>query len=278
MHKPRAFTLIELLVVISIIALLIAILLPALGAARGAARIVTCQINQRSYHLAVNLYANDHKLLMVPQNGAGGSGVTPHWRELVRPYITVDGQVGSGQTQALRCTELDEAGNSFGNNGFQYNTYLGLVLLGTYFGYDLDGNVAGQGAVGQWVANPGRGAHPLTTGQGAFASTDFARMAMFFCGANDHASSTPWTDGGGPANAFPGVDAHSWEGGNGVKPRHNDGRKANFFTVGGAAVTLELEPGANDSQFGGPGMTDAEYQALDWGQGLGIDWIDRQGP
>lgn len=60
-RRRSGFTLIELLVVISIIALLIAILLPALGAARKSAQKAENNVNLRSQHQAMVIYAQENK-------------------------------------------------------------------------------------------------------------------------------------------------------------------------------------------------------------------------
>jgi len=70
-RRLSGFTLIELLVVISIIALLIAILLPALGAARESARKAENNVNLRSQHQAMVIYAQDNKSYYTGLNSAG---------------------------------------------------------------------------------------------------------------------------------------------------------------------------------------------------------------
>ncbi len=61
----RGFTLIEVLVVAAIIALLISILLPALSRARQQSRATVCLSNLRQLGMAVNMYAQSNKGILV---------------------------------------------------------------------------------------------------------------------------------------------------------------------------------------------------------------------
>jgi prepilin-type N-terminal cleavage/methylation domain-containing protein/prepilin-type processing-associated H-X9-DG protein len=62
----RAFTLVELLVVIGVIALLISILLPVLAAARRSSETAACSSNMKQVAVALRMYADDNKGLLMP--------------------------------------------------------------------------------------------------------------------------------------------------------------------------------------------------------------------
>ncbi|AHF90575.1 N-terminal cleavage protein [Opitutaceae bacterium TAV5] len=63
------FTLIELLTVIAIIGILAAIIIPTVGRVRESAKGATCINNLRQTFMAMNLYAEDHKGMIIPSYG-----------------------------------------------------------------------------------------------------------------------------------------------------------------------------------------------------------------
>lgn len=74
-RAPGAFTLIELLVVVSVIGVLLGILLPALGRARQTALMAREMGAGQQLMLAYQLYADDHKGMVLPGHAPGLSAI-----------------------------------------------------------------------------------------------------------------------------------------------------------------------------------------------------------
>ena len=74
----RGFTLIELLVVVAIIAMLLAILTPSLGRARQASKGVVCLSNLRTLAVAVQMYADSNRGVLITAGLAHGGSVDEH--------------------------------------------------------------------------------------------------------------------------------------------------------------------------------------------------------
>ncbi len=74
-----AFTLIELLVVIAVIAILASLLFPALHRAKLAAQTIQCANNLKQLQYAWQMYADDHRGLLVPNYI---TGTLPNWQSM----------------------------------------------------------------------------------------------------------------------------------------------------------------------------------------------------
>ena len=121
-HRPapaRAFTLVELLVVIGIIALLISILLPSLNAAKRQAVSLKCLSNLRSLGQAFQLYGNDNKGVILPNQfwgrDAAGTVQAEPWmfalvagRYLPDPHINAADQ-SAAKNSVLVCPAIIDA-------------------------------------------------------------------------------------------------------------------------------------------------------------------------
>ena len=91
--RKSAFTLIELLTVIAIIGILAAIIIPTVGSVRNKAKSVRCTSNLRQIGIAIRVFANDSKGMMVPYRGESSdpanNGQGWLWSELLIPYMNI---------------------------------------------------------------------------------------------------------------------------------------------------------------------------------------------
>ena len=103
MNGKKGFTLIELLVVIAIIAILAALLLPALSSARERARRTTCMNNLKTIGQSLQMFAQDHNMLLPPTN-----------------YTTANNDSG-GDDPALTTMVWNNSDDTYLNLGYLYN-------------------------------------------------------------------------------------------------------------------------------------------------------------
>jgi prepilin-type N-terminal cleavage/methylation domain-containing protein/prepilin-type processing-associated H-X9-DG protein len=103
----QGFTLVELLAVITIIAVLAGILTPVIGRMRSTAKTVTCQSNLRQLAVAVQLYANDNKGMVV-YDVIGANGAQGTWADGLRSYVTKEPFIiGARPVSVFACPESD---------------------------------------------------------------------------------------------------------------------------------------------------------------------------
>lgn len=272
----RGFTLVELLVVVAIIALLLGILLPALSKAREAATMVKCQAHLRGFFQAANYYANDFRRRLPLQSTEAGSGddFDYYWLRELEPYVGLNDE--QGELYKMNCPSYRPQTSSL-HSGYQYNTYLGLYSAfpaqRQYAGYNIDGVFQGTGT----IATAFRGVmkawdHPANKGNVDFHSGVWRQVGLFFCGDDTHAGSTPWSDGTsndpfGIASKWSGISRNAGANSGvtrGLDLRHGNA-EANIINMGGTTETIK----------GDTTWVARDFQQLNWGSELDIDWIDR---
>ncbi|MCY2962823.1 MAG: DUF1559 domain-containing protein, partial [Planctomycetota bacterium] len=97
-RRRTGFTLIELLVVIAIIGILVALLLPAVQQAREAARRTQCKNNLKQIGIAIQTYADAHRVMPLCQN-ATSKAISVHaallpFLDQTNLYNTINFNVG----------------------------------------------------------------------------------------------------------------------------------------------------------------------------------------
>jgi prepilin-type N-terminal cleavage/methylation domain-containing protein len=136
--RRRAFSLVELLVVVAIISLLTALVLPALSAAREKARRTACRSNLRQFMIALHVYANDHRGVLLtgnhdPSSKTNRSAAMEHTPMLSQRNRALLLQAGGGR-RFLSCPGM---GANFDTNGWtehEYGWVIGYHYLGGRYG------------------------------------------------------------------------------------------------------------------------------------------------
>ncbi|MFP4107310.1 MAG: type II secretion system protein [Phycisphaerae bacterium] len=116
-RRNSGFTLIELLVVIAIVSLLVTILIPALGVVQEEARVTKCLTNLKGIGLAINMYSNANKSIIVPAlvGDAGGADLTEDVRH-TDAWDTV--LVNDGHIDSVKSDDIDKIASGSGGTPF----------------------------------------------------------------------------------------------------------------------------------------------------------------
>ena len=131
MKRSTGFTLVELLVVIGIIAVLISVLLPSLSRARKSANQIVCASNMRQLGVAVVLYANENRGILVPAMMRWDDWQKLSWDDLLAKHLGtkfrnqmdmmgpyVGNQTGFAFTQPSRVLVCPESSVDLATTGF----------------------------------------------------------------------------------------------------------------------------------------------------------------
>lgn len=144
-YRRQGFTLVELLTVVAIIAVLIALLLPALNRARDAARSVKCLSHLGQCGTAVQLFAIDHRGIILQFTYVNGRGLW--WSNYLtgnssRCPPSLQGNY-IGNAAVLSCPEMVRANKNPGTYGM-YSPHRDPYQVSSPFPQPYSGNFVGM--------------------------------------------------------------------------------------------------------------------------------------